>query len=88
VTWTSSSTTTATISSGGLAAALKAASTTISAIGGGISGCTTLTVTAATLASTRGHTSEPIRAAGKAQQFTATCSDSSTADAETNASGP
>jgi uncharacterized protein YjdB len=76
VTWASSATAIATISnaagSQGLATALKVGTTTISATLGGVTGSTTLTVTAAVLVSIQVTPTNPSVAAGRTQQFTAT----------------
>jgi trimeric autotransporter adhesin len=84
VTWNSSSTGVAAISnaagSNGLASPVAAGSTTIRATSGSISGSTTLTITAATLASISVSPLSPSIASGTTRQFTATgtYSDSST----------
>ena len=76
VTWSSSVKSVATISnaagSKGLATPAKAGSTTISAILGGISGSTTLTVSNATLVSITVTPAGPSIQSGKTLQFTAT----------------
>ena len=75
-TWNSASTGVATISntagSNGLATSVAAGSTTITATFSGISGNTTLTVTAATLVSINVTPTNPSIALGTTQQFTAT----------------
>jgi len=76
VTWASSATSIATISnaagSQGLATALIPGATTISATLAGVTGSTTLTVTAAVLVSIDVTPTNPSVAAGRTQQFTAT----------------
>src|SRR6266516_1554979 len=76
VTWSSSSTAVATISnaggSQGLATSVAAGTTTITATLGGVSGSTTLTVTAATLSTIDVTPTDPSIANGTTQQFTAT----------------
>jgi len=76
VTWASSKTGVATVSnasgSQGLASTVGAGVTTISAASGGISGSTTLTVTAVALASIQVTPANPSIANGTTQQFTAT----------------
>jgi hypothetical protein len=86
VTWSSSDTAVATISnaagSEGLASTSDVGPTTITATSGAISGSTTLTVTAATLASIGVTPANPSVANGLTEQFTATgvYTDSSTQD--------
>ena len=88
VTWSSSNEAVATVSnaadSKGLATAVGAGSTTVSAISGGVTGDTTLTVTA-TLVSIDVSPAAPSIANGLTQQFTATglYSDGSTQDLTT-----
>jgi uncharacterized protein YjdB len=72
-TWTSSTTATATINSSGLATAVAPGTSTITAGLNGVTGATTLTVTAApTVTSIAVTPSNPSIAAGATQQFTAT----------------
>ena len=90
VTWASSDEAVATVSnaddSKGLATAVGAGSTTVSATSGGVTGDTTLTVTA-TLVSIEVTPADPSIANGLTQQFTATglYSDGSTQDLTTEA---
>jgi 6-phosphogluconolactonase (cycloisomerase 2 family)/uncharacterized protein YjdB len=76
VTWTSATTSVATISNAvstiGLASAVGGGSSTITATLGGVSGSTTLTVTAATLVSIAVTPANPSIAKGLPEQFTAT----------------
>ena len=72
VTWGSSTVSVATINTAGLATAVGFGSTTIQATSGAISGSTSLTVTAATLASIAVTPVNPSIAKGSTQQFTAT----------------
>jgi trimeric autotransporter adhesin len=72
VTWTSSATGVATISTAAIASAVGTGSTTITATQGGVSGSTTLTVTAATLVSIAVTPANPSIAKGLTQKFTAT----------------
>src|SRR5439155_8560149 len=89
VTWSSSSTAVSTISnaggSQGLATSVGAGTTTITATLGGVSGSTTLTVTAANLSTIDVTPTDPSIANGTTQQFTATgtYSDSTTQDLTT-----
>ena len=73
-------TTVATIAAGGLATAVAVGTSQIQAVSGGITGSTTLTVTAATLVSIAVTPANPSIAKGATEQFTATgtFSDSST----------
>jgi trimeric autotransporter adhesin len=82
VTWTSSSTGVATISASGLVTGLAAGPTTISASLGGVSGSTSLTVSAPTIASITVTPVGLTLGIGINQQYvaTATYSDGSTAD--------
>jgi plastocyanin len=86
VTWTSSNTAAATVNPAGLASALAAGSSTITAAQGGVTGHTTLTVTATppptNLQSIAVTPVNPTVAPGQTQQFTATgiFSDKSTRD--------
>jgi uncharacterized protein YjdB len=84
VTWSSSNSSVATISNSGLATSLAAGSSTIRAVSGGISGSSTLTVTAAgpSLSSIAVTPASPSIQNGATQQFTATgtYSDASTQD--------
>jgi uncharacterized protein YjdB len=88
-TWSSSATTVATINAAGLATAVAAGSTAISASLSGVTGTTTLTVTASTktLSSIAVTPANPSFAAGSTQQFTATAtySDASTANVTSTA---
>jgi uncharacterized protein YjdB len=81
-TWTSSDTTWATISNTGLATAVSPGPVTISAAFDGITGSTSLTITAAVLQSIALTPANPSIAAGDTEQFTATgtYSDKSTQD--------
>jgi 6-phosphogluconolactonase (cycloisomerase 2 family)/uncharacterized protein YjdB len=72
VTWTSSTPTVASISAGGLATAVGAGSTTITATSGTISGTSTLTVTAAVLATIGVTPATPSIAKSTQLQFVAT----------------
>ncbi len=72
VAWSSVTTSVATISTGGLATGVAAGTSTIKAVSGGITGSTTLTVTAATLVSIAVTPANPSIAKGRTQQFTAT----------------
>jgi hypothetical protein len=72
VTWSSSSTTVATIASTGLATSKAVGSTMITAVSAGITGVTTLTVTAATLVSIAVTPVNDTIAPGTFLQFTAT----------------
>src|SRR6266699_1214736 len=86
VTWSSSNTAFATIDSAGLATSVAAGGPiTITATLGGVSGSTTLTVTAATLSTIDVTPTDPSIANGTKQQFTATgtYSDSTTQDLTT-----
>jgi hypothetical protein len=89
VTWASSDGAVATVSnaasSNGLATTTAAGSTIVSAISGGVTGSTTLTVTDATLVSIDVSPATPSVANGLTQQFTATgrFSDNSTQDLTT-----
>ncbi|MBI5548788.1 MAG: Ig-like domain-containing protein [Deltaproteobacteria bacterium] len=82
VTWASSTIAVATISSTGVATAASVGSTNISATFGGVTQSTTLTVTAATLASIALNPTNPSIAVGSTQQFSAvgTYSDGSIQD--------
>jgi hypothetical protein len=71
-TWSSVTTTVATISAGGLATALAAGTSQIQAVSEGITGSTTLTVTAAALVSIAVTPANPSIAKGATEQFTAT----------------
>jgi uncharacterized protein YjdB len=71
-TWSSVTTTVATIAAGGLATAVGTGTSTIKAVSGGITGSTTLTVTAATLVSIAVTPANPSIAKGATEQFTAT----------------
>src|SRR5207245_9684896 len=89
--WSSASTAVATISnaggSQGLATSVAAGTTTITATLGGVSGSTTLTVTAAILSTITVTPTTPSIANGTTRQFTATgtYSDSTTQDLTTQA---
>lgn len=72
VAWASSATSVATISSAGLASGVTAGASTISASLSGVSGSTTLTVSAATLSSLRLDPATFTLAKGTTQQMTAT----------------
>jgi uncharacterized protein YjdB len=72
VTWASATPAVATINATGLAAAVAAGTSTISATLSGITGSTTLTVTAAALQSIAVTPANPSVARGQTQQFTAT----------------
>jgi 6-phosphogluconolactonase (cycloisomerase 2 family)/uncharacterized protein YjdB len=72
VTWASGTTGVATISTAAIASAVGTGSTTITATQGGVSGSTTLTVTAATLVSIAVTPANPSIAKGLTQKFTAT----------------
>jgi uncharacterized protein YjdB len=87
-TWTSSSAAAATIGATGLATAVAAGSSTITAMVGGVSGTTTLTVTAKAIASIAVTPTGVSFAIGGTQQFTATATygDGSTANITSTAS--
>src|SRR2546428_140754 len=70
VTWSSSNPAFATIGSAGLATSVAAGTTTITATLGGVSGSTTLTVTAATLSTITVTPTAPRIANGTTRQFT------------------
>ncbi len=72
VTWTSSSNTIATVSNTGLGYAANLGSVTITATSGSISGNTGFTVTGAVLVSIEVTPTNPTKAKGTTQQFTAT----------------
>src|SRR5206468_7163596 len=72
VTWTSANTVCAASDSAGLATSVAAGMTTITATLGGVSGSTTLTVTAATLSTIDVTPTDPSIANGTTRQFTAT----------------
>jgi|HubBroStandDraft_6_1064221.scaffolds.fasta_scaffold00025_40 hypothetical protein len=71
VTWISSATNIASISNQGLATSIATGPTTVSAVSGGISGSTNLTVTSATLATIVVAAADPSIPIGTTQQFTA-----------------
>src|ERR1700735_2504680 len=71
-TWTSQTTAVATIAAGGLATGVKAGTSKIQAASGGVSGSTTLTVTAPSLVSIAVTPANPSIAKGTKEQFTAT----------------
>ena len=72
VTWASANTAVATISASGLARALAAGTSSISAVDGGVTGSTVLTVGAAQLVSLAVTPADPTVPKGQAEQFTAT----------------
>ena len=72
VTWASGTTSVATIAASGLATAVAAGSSVISAKSAGVSGNTTLTITAATLQSIAITPANPSMPASLSEQFTAT----------------
>ena len=82
VTWASATTSVATIHAAGLATAVATGTSSISAMLGGISGSTLLTVTAAALESISVTPADPAIPVGEVQPFTATgtYSDNSTQD--------
>jgi trimeric autotransporter adhesin len=84
-TWTSSDSTIATVSSAGVVTGVARGTATITATSSGVSGSTTVTVTAATLNSIAVTPTNPTLNKGTTQQFTATgtFSDNSTQDLTT-----